>query len=825
MANECPKCQTNNSDESKFCMECATPIPGAGGAVPTKTLETPTHGLAPGTIIAEKYKVIEVLGIGGMGVVYKVEDTKLKRMVALKFLSPVLTQDKEAKERFIFEAQAASALDHNNICTVYEIDESDGQMFIAMAFVEGQSLREKITQGPLNLDEALDIAIQIAEGLHEAHEKGIVHRDIKSANIMVTSKGQARIMDFGIAKLSGETKFTKTGTTIGTISYMSPEQARGEKVDHKTDIWSLGVILYEMVIGQLPFKGDHEQAVMYSILNEHHEPLTSRRTGVPMELEGIVKKSLSKNPNERYQHTDDLLVDLRSLIKGIESGSTISKIGRKRFPKKRSVAFGGIGILMILLSLAAYYLFLGPKKAIDSIAVLPFINTAADQELEYLSEGMTERIISSLTKLPSLNKVIAHSSVIHYKGKEIAPKQVGEELGVKALLISRISQRGDELSISVELVNVEENSRIWGNQYKRSITEIQEIQNEISTAITENLRLELKGDDYQRMTKQYTENSEAYQLYLKGRYFTHKETEEGLKKGLEFYQQAVEKDPEFALAYAGMSDTYKSLGWFNFTSQKTAYENGVSAALRALEIDDSLGDAYAALASHKTWYGWERDLKGAVTEYEKALSFSPHDAEAYHECAHLLVMMGKYDAGIKIMKQALELEPLSIVVTSCLGQSFFQAELYDEAIAQLKKAIEMDQNYAHPYGWLGMAYLKKEMYDQAVEMLQRGSMAPQYKARMIGALGYTYAVQGMCNEALQQLEHLKNLSKEIVVDPCFIAWIYTGLGEKDKAFEWLEKAYEEKSSWLAMINADHLFDPLRSDARFTELLVKIGFDS
>ena len=258
MANECPKCQTNNPVESKFCMECATPIPGAGGAVPTKTLETPTHGLAPGTIIAEKYKVIEVLGIGGMGVVYKVEDTKLKRMVALKFLSPVLTQDKEAKERFIFEAQAASALDHNNICTVYEIDESDGQMFIAMAFVEGQSLREKITQGPLNLDEALDIAIQIAEGLHEAHEKGIVHRDIKSANIMVTSKGQARIMDFGIAKLSGETKFTKTGTTIGTISYMSPEQARGEKVDHKTDIWSLGVILYEMVIGQLPFKGDHE---------------------------------------------------------------------------------------------------------------------------------------------------------------------------------------------------------------------------------------------------------------------------------------------------------------------------------------------------------------------------------------------------------------------------------------------------------------------------------------------------------------------------------------------------------------------------------------
>lgn len=313
MTIECPRCHAENLDDSKFCKECATPFPGAEGAVPTKTLETPVKGLEKETTIAGKYRIIELLGRGGMGVVYKAEDIKLKRTVALKFLAPELTLEKEAKERFILEAQTASSLNHPNICTVHEIDESDGQMFIAMAFIEGQSLKTRVAQGPFKLDEALDIGVQIAAGLHEAHEKGIVHRDIKSSNIMINAKRQAVIMDFGIAKLSGETKITRTGTTLGTVAYMSPEQARGEKVDHKSDIWSLGVVLYEMVIGQLPFKGDHEQAVMYSILNEDPEPITSLRSGVPMELERIVSKTLQKDPAVRYQHVDEMLVDLKYL--------------------------------------------------------------------------------------------------------------------------------------------------------------------------------------------------------------------------------------------------------------------------------------------------------------------------------------------------------------------------------------------------------------------------------------------------------------------------------------------------------------------------------
>jgi serine/threonine-protein kinase len=357
---KCPKCDTNNPDDSKYCKECATPFPGAGGAVPTKTLETSIKGIAEGIIVAEKYRIIELLGRGGMGVVYKAEDIKLKRTVALKFLAPELTREKEAKERFILEAQAASSLNHSNICTIHEIDESDGQMFIVMAYIEGRSLREQITQGPLKLEEALGLAAQIAAGLHEAHEKGIIHRDIKSSNIMIDDKGQAIIMDFGIAKLAGETKITRTGTTVGTVAYMSPEQARGEKVDHKTDIWSLGVVLYDMVIGQLPFKGDHDQAVIYSILNENPEPMTALRTGIPMELERIVSKALQKDPSLRYQHTDDLLVDLKYFITNITSfSSSLSSTkpwAATSRPKKWMYVFPwSLAVLMIIISIYAIW--------------------------------------------------------------------------------------------------------------------------------------------------------------------------------------------------------------------------------------------------------------------------------------------------------------------------------------------------------------------------------------------------------------------------------------------------------------------------------------
>jgi TolB-like protein len=446
-----------------------------------------------------------------------------------------------------------------------------------------------------------------------------------------------------------------------------------------------------------------------------------------------------------------------------------------------------------------------------------------DPELEYLSDGMTESIINSLSKLSSLNRVIARSSVFQYKGKEILPNEVGKELGVKALLISRISQHKDELSISVELVNTENNNRIWGDQYKRTFSEIFEIQDDISESITENLRLKLTGEDYKRMTKRYTENSEAYKLYLKGRYFYNKHNIESYKKSLEFYEQAIEMDANFALAYAGVSDTYSKLGWLNILPPENAYEKGVTAAMKGLEIDSSVSEIYGALANHKSWYIQELDIKGALNNFNKALSLNPSDAEVYHEYGHLLTHIGKFDKGISMMNRAVELEPISIVANSCLGQILYESKKYDEAIREFNKVIAMDSTYQHPYGWLGLSYLQKGMYNDAIKMLQIGTTSPGYGTRCIGILGYTYAVQGKTDSAMLQLKRLNDLSDEKIVDPCFIAWIYTGLEDKEKAFEWLEKAYEEKSNWLIMLENDQLFDSLRSDARFDTLLRNIGF--
>ena len=730
-----------------------------------------------------------------MGEVYLAEDTDLHRRVAIKFLPKHLTRNAESIERFKREAQAAAILNHPNIVTIYEIAEENDRTFIVMEYVEGNTLRDFIiTNSRFPIPNAKDIITQISDGLSKAHNAGIVHRDIKPENIILDHDGRVKILDFGLAKLKGVSKLTKENSTLGTVHYMSPEQIQGKEVDHRSDIWSLGVILYEMITGQVPFKGEYEQAVLYAILSEEPKPLSGSRSEIPTDLERIVTKALAKNAADRYPHIDDLLADLRVLLKEPESNKTKSNQKKGRFIKKRAGIYAGAATLLIMISVVTYYLFSRPAQSIDSIAVLPFANTANDPELEYLSDGMTESIIKSLSKLSSLNRVIARSSVFQYKGKQIVPQQVGKELGVKALLISRLSQHGDELLISVELVNTENNNRIWGNQYKRAFSEIFEIQDEISEAITENLRLKLTGQDYLRITKRYTENSEAYKQYLKGRYFYNKHNIDSYNKGLEFFEQAIEMDPNFTLAYAGISDTYSKLGWLNIIRPKDAHEKGVTAAMKGLGIDNTVGEIYVALANHQSWYIRKMHIKGALHNFEKALSLNPSNAEAYHEYGHLLTHMGRFEEGITMMNRALELEPLSIVVHSCLGQTFYEAKKYDEAISQFKKAIEMDSTYQHPYGWLGLAYLQKEMYDDAIEMLKIGVTSPGYGTRCMGILGYTYAVQGKRDAALLQLKHLNQLSAEKIVDPCFIAWIFTGLGETDEAFKWLDKAYEQKSN-------------------------------
>ena len=460
------------------------------------------------------YKILEKLGEGGMGVVYKAEDTKLKRTVALKFLPPEFTRDKDAKERFSIEAQAAAALSHSNIVTVHEIDECEDQIYIAIEYVKGQSLKDKIESGPLNINEALKIAIQVAEGLNEAHEKGIVHRDIKSANIMITDKGQVKIMDFGLAKLKGKSKLTKAGTTVGTTSYMSPEQSMGKDVDHRTDIWSLGVVLYEMITGQLPFKGEYEQAVVYSILNEEPEPVTGLRTGVPKELERIINKALEKNPSERYQHVQDIMIDIKGL--------------RKKNKLRR---------------LKGIHTDTGSKP---SIAVLPFRDMSPQKDQDYFCEGIAEEIINALTQIEKL-RVIARTSAFAYKGENIDAREIGKKLDVETLLEGSIRKAGNRLRITAQIINVADGSHLWSEKYDREMEDIFAIQDEITLTVVDNLKIKLLGKEKENIVKHHTDNQEAYNSYLKGRYFWNRRYKIGYRMALEHFQQAIEKDPFFVL--------------------------------------------------------------------------------------------------------------------------------------------------------------------------------------------------------------------------------------------------------------------------------------
>jgi len=505
------------------------------------------------------YKILSKLGEGGMGVVYKAEDTKLDREVAIKFLPRQISASQEERERFKIEAKAAAALNHTNIATVYNIEDADDETFIVMEYIKGQELKEKIDAGPLPIDDTLNIAIQIAKGLQAAHTKEVIHRDIKSANIMLTAEADVKIMDFGLAKRGGQTKLTKEGTTLGTVAYMSPEQTSGDDVDQRSDLFSVGVLIYEMLSGQLPFKGDYDQAVTYSILNEEPEPVTSLRTGIPMELERIVYKCLEKDSSDRYQRADELIVDLRKLKKESETKEILSKTGvtqsqplqrtpQQTRPKKPAVYYG-LAILLFLITAVSIAYFFSRESPIDSIAVLPIVNANNDTDIEYLSDGLTETLINKLSQLPQL-QVMARSTVFQFKGKEMTPQQIGNELNVRAVLTGEIVQRGDALRLHVELVDVSDGTQIWGQQYNRTMDDIFDIQDAVSEQISSNLRLKLSGVDRDVLAKRHTNDTEAYQLYLKGRFFWNQRTGEDLQTALDYFEQAIDKDPDYALAYA-----------------------------------------------------------------------------------------------------------------------------------------------------------------------------------------------------------------------------------------------------------------------------------
>jgi TolB-like protein/Tfp pilus assembly protein PilF len=586
------------------------------------------------------------------------------------------------KTRFIHEAQAAAALNHPNICTIYEIDEADGQQFIAMEFVDGQSLKEKIAAGPLKIDEAINLAIQIAEGLQAAHEKGITHRDIKPANVMITNKGQAKIMDFGLAKLAEQkTRLTKTGMTVGTVAYMSPEQAQGVDADHRADIWSFGVMLYEMITGQLPFHAEYEQAVVYSILNEDAKPISGLRTEVPMELERIVSKAMAKSPDERYQRVDEMLSMLRSLSKKLEAGQP---------PAAETMQ--------------------------ASIAVLPFVDMSPQKDQEYFCDGMAEELINALTKLEGL-RVVSRTSAFQFKGKAFDIRKIGEQLNVASVLEGSVRKTGDRLRITAQLINVVDGFHLWSEKYDREMKDVFDIQDEISRAIVDALKIKLVGEAATRLVKRYTENLEAYTLYLKGRYYWNKRTEPGLTKGIEYFEKAITKDPGYALAYAGLADCYNVISHYGAVPPKASVPKAKIAAIKALEIDDALVEAHTSLAF--ALYNYDFAWLAAEKEFQRAIALNPNYATAHHWYAIYLATRGRLEEAIAEMQRARELDPLSLIINTEVGWMLYFGRHYNQAIEQYQKTLEMDPSFAVAHWGLGLAYQQKAMPQEAIAEFQK----------------------------------------------------------------------------------------------------------
>lgn len=799
------------------------------------------NGLANQVIdqILSHYQIIKKLGEGGMGEVYLAEDSKLGRTVALKILPAELAQNRERMHRFLQEARAAASLNHPNVAHIYEISEANGIHFIAMEHVEGLTLAASLSGTPLDTKKITDIGLAAADALAEAHAKGITHRDIKPSNIMITSRGVVKVLDFGLAKFSAANPTsassdvataikTSTGAVVGTVHYMSPEQGLGREVDHRTDIFSLGIVLYEMVTGRRPFEGQTATETIDAIAHFQPEAMSRFNYNLPAELELIIRKCLEKDRTLRYQSAHELVIDLKNLQRYSSSDRIVSKSAGEVATASASDLSRRKGLLLALLLVTivaagflVYWLNRPRSRVkIDSVAVLPFINASNDVEAEYLSDGITESLINNLSQLPGL-RVMSRNSVFRFKGRETDAQAAGNALGVEAVLTGRVAQRGDALLISIELVDARENTHIWGEQYNRKLTDILTVQQEIAREVSEKLRLKLTGEEQRLVTKRYTQSPEAYELYLKGQYFSGRTTEEGFRKAIELYQQAIAKDPNYALAYAAMATAYSNLGGvLGYVSPREAAPQAKEAVTRALQLDETLDEAHYVLGNLKLYYEW--DWPGAEREFKRAIQLNPNHAAAHSSYGTYLQSLGKFGDAVNERERSRELNPVSPMATANVGYPMYFARRYDEAPVYYQRALDLDPNFSWGHLWIGQVRVQQGKYDEAISDIKKAISLSPDNTRAIATLGHAYAVAGKLAEALQVLEDLQGLAKQKYVSPYFVALIYTGLGDRDQAFVWLEKAYEERHPYLTLINVEPVFDSIRSDPRFANLLRRIG---
>ncbi|MGB8957755.1 MAG: protein kinase [Candidatus Aminicenantales bacterium] len=822
---KCPKCHTDNPDTSRFCGSCATLL-SSDGQPPdslTKTLQTPAHVLSKDSIIAGKYRIIEEIGRGGMGVVYKTEDIKLKRPVALKFLPHQWVSDPDARERFVQEARAASALDHPNICNIYEIGEAeDGRMYIAMACYEGESLRDKIKRGPLKQEEAVGIAIQAATGMTKAHQKGIVHRDLKPANLLITTDGVVKVVDFGLVKLAGQVKLTREGTTVGTVAYMSPEQAKGETVDQRTDIWSLGIVLYEMLSGVLPFKGDYEQTLIHSILQQEPERLARLRKDLPPGLENIIFKALSKKPSDRYQTMEELLEDLQSVAEGLKPVRAASIIFRGRVMGVKKVYAYPVMTGILILAIVAWLLIF-PKRtqAFDSIAVLPIEHVSGDADQEAFCDGVHQELITRLSSIRAFKKVIAKSTMMTFMGTKKKSSEIAKELKVSAIVSVSASRSGDKVRIRFEVIDGLSDKQISGENFDGEFRDILNLESEAAMAIARKIQASLSPEETESLTKKRPVNPDAYDLYLKAMLIVDASYgfRESIEKSLQYFEQAIKIDQDFALGYAGMAWAYDNLCLQ--ISPREAWPKAKVAAEKALSLDDSLVLAHVVLGDMKTFYEW--DWEGGEKAYRRALELNPNYAYAYNDFAILLDALGKDDEAVRQAERALELDPNSMMIRENASLVFNSAGQYDKAIFLNKKYQAL-----YPGEFLSSWILMDSYHAQGMDA------EAAVEARKLLEISTTqspdFSLQAICYAILadksKSLAAIDNMLKQGVgsEDPLLMPMVYAVLGDKDKAFEILGKQFEYRHpNWVGIHN---LFKTtiLREDARSSVFLRRMGLE-
>jgi eukaryotic-like serine/threonine-protein kinase len=746
------------------------------------------------------YRVLHLLGAGGMGLVFCAEDRQLQRRVALKVMKPHLAAEAAARQRFLREARSAAAIDHDHVISIYQVGEDRGMPFLAMPLLQGETLHARLRrEGRFPPAEIVRIGREIADGLTAAHERGLIHRDIKPANLWLeAAKQRVKILDFGLARaVADPSQLTMSGAVVGTPYYMAPEQARGGRVDPRSDLFSLGCVLYQMCTAALPFPGSDVLSVLSALALHHPPPPAESRPEIPQDLSQLIMELLAKDPRERPDSARTVLEAFHRIGRDLAAGTSGPAASRVEAVSRTS----------------------DTRRAIDSIAVLPLLNDGSHPDAEYLSDGISEGVIDILSQLPTL-RVLARSTVFRYKGQQSDALEIGRRLGVSAVVTGRLLQRANRLIIKAELVDTADGAHLWGCHFDRELAEILTIEQTLSREIADNLRLRLTGADQQRLGRRQTENAAAYRLYLQGRYHWNKRAADSLKKSIRLFEQAIDLDPSYALAYTGVADVYLNLGGWGHLPCREAYPRAKAAAIKALAIDDTLAEAHVSLAMVQKEYDW--DWPGAEQSFLRALERNPNYAIGWQWYGEYLAALGRHQEAISAMQRSVDLDPLSLIIHATLGRhGYYLARQYDRAIAQLTRTLEMDDGFWVAHLWLGLLYAHVGQFEEAIAECEAARRLDD-NLEIVAVLGYTYGRAGRRQEAQQMLAALRQLSPRRYVSPMLGALIATGLGDLDEAFGWLEQAWQDRAQMMSELQAEPAFDPLREDPRFADLLRRVG---